>query len=312
MLEIQKSIKKIIEKFIAKMIPLTADVSAGSNTVSVQSTRRYIPGDELVIRDRNSSEGEFCKILSIPNHTTMVFCDNLTQSYDAENAIIQKIIGYQSGTYDKDNNPEVDFLKGIYIGDPDPIPMYPAIVIDAKSRSSEWLTLESTKEKYEIDITVYIDGSSHYEVQYELMQYYVQTIERALFRSLYPLVRPYSTTSFAEPVVAGDEVVKVEDEDFFVCGMGWVFFESVDWLIPNRFEEHLGNGVMRLVRPIEKDFAVGDIVIRPQRHIFNSLPRSTRYGTINKGGGMLKASVISVEFHEEVRRFNTYIDPLTF
>ena len=61
--------------------------------------------------------------------------------------------------------------------------------------------------------------------------------------------------------------------------------------------------------PVGAEFAVGDSVIRPHRHIYNTLPHSTAYGTVNKET-TLKAAVISYKAQEEVRRFTPFIDPL--
>lgn len=309
MIEIQRAIKKIIERYIAQMIPMTQNASAGDNTVYIESTRRFNEGDYVVIRPLdliNTDEKEDVEVLCIsriPDHNTLVFSDDLTQSYEYSNSIVQKLIGYEAGN--------ADFLKAVYIGDPAVITQFPSITIDAKTRNSSWLTLESTSEEYQIDVTVYVDAQAHYDSQYELMHLYVKSIERALMRSLYPLVQPYKSTTLATDVDPTDDVIRVNDENFYQCGMGWIFLESVDYLVPNRAIEHLGNGALQLVRAVGSPFTAGDTVIHPLRHIYDSLPYSTRYGTVNKGA-MLKAAVISWRCKEEVRRYQPYIDPLTF
>lgn len=309
MIELQESLKKIIERYIAQMIPLTQNSSSGDNSIYIQSTRRFRPGDYVVIRPVNLVDSDTVEnvevlcVSRVADRNTLVFSENMIQNYNANEHIVQKLIGYQAGN--------TDFLKAIYLGDPAVIPQFPAITIDAKTRDSSWLTLESTSEKYEIDITVYIDGQTHHETQYRLMHFYVKQIEQALFRTLYPLVEPYKKTTLTNDVLPTDDIIKVDDENFFQCGMGWIFLESLDYLVPNRIEEHLGNGVFKLVRPIGTYFSAGDSIIHPLRHIYNTLPYNTRYGTINKGS-MLKAAVISYRAEEEVRRYQPYIDPLTF
>jgi len=69
--------------------------------------------------------------------------------------------------------------------------------------------------------------------------------------------------------------------------------------------------VYELILPVGANFSAGDSVIRPHRHIYNTLPHSTKYGTVNKET-MLKAAVISYRAQEEVRRFTPFLDPLTF
>ena len=88
-----------------------------------------------------------------------------------------------------------------------------------------------------------------------------------------------------------------------------MFFESVDYLSQNTTLEDLGNGVIRLAKPIGREFSAGDAVIHPLRHVYNTLAKGTRYGIVNKGT-TLKAAVISWECDEQVRRYTPYIDPL--
>jgi hypothetical protein len=233
----------------------------------------------------------------------LLFEEELQRDWDASDGYVQKLIGFSSGNQ--------EFLKAIYLGDPAVIQQYPAITVDAKSLNSEWLTLESTRERYEIDITVYIDGLAHYDSQYELMHAYVKAIRRSLFRSLYPLVQPYFSTTLIEDADAGESTIQVTDPEFTSCTKGsWIFLESADHLVPNRVIEDMGNGTLQLLRPLAFDFSVGDTIIMPQRHFFNAIPHTTNYGTVNKGT-MLKAARISYSAEEEVRRLVPYVDPLT-
>lgn len=307
MLEIQKAIKKIIEKFIVNMLPLSAPVSVGDTAISVQSTRRFCPGEGIVIFNKpdpqTQAEGEVHRILEIVDQNNIIIDSPTVSSYPLQNSYIEKLIGFDSGNQ--------QFLDGVYIGDPDVIPRFPAITIDAKSRSSEWITLESTSEKFDIDITVYVT-SADYESQYELMHAYVRAIERALFRSFYPLVEPYTTATIASDIAADDTVINVIDTSFLSCPtQSWIWLESLDDLRPNRIKRVLSSTSFELQFPTGTVFSAGDVIIRPHRHIYNTLPHSTQYGTVNKGT-MLKAATISYTCQEEVRRWNPFIDPLTF
>lgn len=306
MLDILKSIKLVIEKFVVNMTPLLSDVSAGDTIFGVASTRRYCPGDHIVVYSKPSAsiqaEGEVHAIVSIHDNNIIEIDAPLVSGYDASYSYVEKLIGFETGNQ--------QFLEAVYIGEPDVIPRFPAITVDGKSRSSEWLTLESTSETYEIDITVYVQAAD-YESQFELMQTYVKNIERSLFRTFYPLVRPYDVTTLVESVSATSNLIRITDESLLTCLGGWIWLESWDFLRFNRVLESLGNGVYRLLTAVGEDFAAGDKIIRPRRHIYNTLPHSTRYGTVNKGS-MLKAAVISYKVQEEVRRFVPFIDPLTF
>jgi len=305
MLYIQKAIKKVIERFIVNMTPLTSSVSVGATTIPVKSSRRYEPFNTVVIYNKPSAdiqaEGEVHKIIDIPDRNSIVIDEPLVSSYSLSNSFVEKMIGYESGNE--------KFLEAVYIGDPAVIPMYPAITVDAKSRSSEWMTLESTSETFDIDITVYVEEVD-YETQYELMHAYVKSIENSLFRSFYPLVEPFDITTLTEAVKVGDTQIKVADGATMPCE-GWIWLESYDFLRNNKIIDNLGNNTFQLLFAVSESFDVGDSVIRPRRHIYNPLPASTQYGVVNKGT-LLKAAVISYKAQEEVRRYVPYIDPLTF
>lgn len=305
MLELQKAIKLIIERYIAQMIPLTQIATAGTNYAYVQSVRRFNLGDTIVIRNEATVDAELLHVTGVnQSENRLIFEETLTQDWAVSGGFVQKLVGFSSGN--------TEFLKAVYLGDPAVIKQFPAITIDAKSLSSEWMTLESTKDHYEIDISVYVDGLAHYESQYELMHAYVTAIRRSLFRSFYPLVEPYFSTTLTESADQGESTIKVSDPNFVSCTKGsWIFLESVDHLIPNRIIEDFGDGTMQLLRPLAVSFSADDKIIMPQRHIFNTLPHTVNYGTVNKGT-MLKAAVISYKAEEEIRRLVPYIDPLTF
>lgn len=307
-LEIQRAIKRIIEKFIANQIEVTSDIFAGDETIHVSNNRRLQRGDEIVVynRDNPNSAEAFC-VSELPNRTSIVISQPTLQHYSSNKTVLQKLVGYQGLNHTED--PE--FLHGIYIGEPTVIPMFPAITIDAKSRNTEWMTLESVKHDFTIDITVYVSGLAHHESQMELLYYYTDAIEKSLFRSFYPLVKPYALTTLAEDANAEDTLIKVSNPEFFRCGMGWIFFESATDLLSNRIIESLGGGVLRLVQNVGRDFFAGDNVIHPYIHVFNTMPASTQYGTINKGSPA-KAGVISYKCSIEEKINNNYVDPLTF
>jgi len=305
MLYIQKAIKKVIERFIVNMTPVTSSLPSGTTTIPIESSRRYEPYNTVVIYNKPSSdvqsEGEVHTIVSIPDRNSIVIDNALVESYPLANTYVEKMIGYESGSE--------AFLEAVYIGNPSVIPRYPAITVEAKSRSSEWLTLESTTETYEIDITVYVTEAD-YQTQYELMHAYVKGIENALFRSFYPLVEPYGLTALAEDVSEFDFTIKVTSDTVLPCE-GWIWLESYDFLRSNKIEEYLGNNVYKLAFPASRDFSAGDSIIHPRRHIYNTLPVSTQYETVGEGT-LLKAAVISYTVQEEVKRYTPFVDGLTF
>lgn len=314
MLEIQKAIKKIIERFIVIIRRITNNASVGDTTIYIQGTRRFRPGDHIVIRSltrmvnhENDDVAIYCISRVVDRHT-LILTEPLVRNCTASDSVVQKVIGYEDG--DQSLGPH-NFLRAIYLGDPAVIPMYPAITIDAKSKNSEWFTLESLSQEYQIDITMYVDGHASHEAQYTLMHLYIKQIEDALLRTLYPLVQPYRSTTLTEDVNPTDDIIRVTDENFFQCGMGWIFLENIDYLVPNRAIKHLGSGSLQLVRPAGASFSAGDTIIHPLRHIYDSLAYSTAFGIVNKGT-VLKAGKLSFRCKEERRVFTPNIDPLTF
>ena len=303
-LAIQETYRKIISRYIVNERALTTEASIGDIQLSIVSSRRFVLGDKIALIDLTTRDAEILEICAIPDKQTIEVDTPIIGDYPltGDGSAVRKILGYESGIE--------TFIQGIYLGDPEVISHYPAITIDAKSRDSEWLTLESTKETYNIDISVYVK-SADYEAQYELMHRYIHAIEQALFRQFYPLVDPFTSTTLAQDVEPDDILISVTEDETFRCTGNWVWFESIDYLRSNRFTAYLGNGVYRLIRPVGQSFAAGDLVITPRRWLYNTIPPSTQFGTVNKNG-MLKAGKISVSVNEEVWRHTPFIDSLTF
>ncbi len=302
MIQLQEALKKIIERYIVNIVPFSEAISAGSTTIPIMSSRRFKNCDQVVIYNQAvldaTGEGEIREITCIPDQNSVQINIPLIDAYTAGTSYIQKLVGGQ-------------FIQGIYLGDPAKISHYPGITINATEKSNEWFTLESTSETFNIDITIYVKEAD-YEKSYRLMHIYAQQIERALFRSLYPLVEPFDAAILAEAVGRTDTVIRITDyQDLNYIG-GFLFLESWDNLKSNRILKTLSAGVFELVTPIGAEFAAGDTVIQPRRHFYNSFPRSIKYGTINQESGVFKAAVISYMAQEEVKQGTPYRDSLTF
>lgn len=302
MLALQEAIKKIVGRYIVGTMPLIADVSVGDTEIYIASTRRYYCNDQIALYDGSTFEGEIFTITNIPDKHTLQLHKPAITTYQAEVDQIQKLLSFET------NNEKT--MTSIYLGDPSIIPQFPAITIDAKSRNSEWLTLESIKQTYDIDITVYTAGND-YEFEYKLMHHFTKAIETALFRSFYPLVEPYDYALLTSDANDDDTLITVDNPDPLICIGGWVWLESYDYLRYNQIDEYLGNNVFKLRFPTGRPFSIGDKVIRPRRHFFNTMPKSTQYGTVNKGG-FIKAGRIQYTASEENRLYTPFVDPLTF
>ncbi len=303
-LAIQKAIRKTISRYVLNERALTVAASEGDVQLSITSSRRFVLGDKIALIDLTTGDAEILEICVIPDTQTIEVDTGLLADYPItdEGTVVRKVLGLESGLE--------AFIQSIYLGDPEVISHYPAITIDIKSRDSEWFTLESTKERYNIDISIYVEAAD-YEAQYEAMHRWSNAIEQALFRQMYPLIEPFNSTTLAQAVEPDDILIQVTDDETFRCTGNWVWFESVDHLRFSRLTAYLGNGVYRLGRPVGQSFAVGDLVITPKRWVFNMVPPTTQYGTVNKGT-MLKAAVINVQLDEEVWRHNTpFIDSIS-
>jgi len=303
MLQLQEAIKKIIERYIVNVVPFSEAIAARSTTIPVLSSGRFRKCDQVVIYNQAvldaTGEGEIRTISCLPDRNTVELDEALLDAYPAGTSFIQKLVGGK-------------FVQGIYLGEPAKISHYPAITINATEKSNEWFTLSSTSETFQIDISVFTLADD-YEASYRLMHTYATQIERALFRSLYPLAKPFDTAILAEAVGPSDTIIRVTDfQDLVNHLTGYVFLESWNNLRSNRIRQILDTGVFELSMPIGGDFAAGDTVIQPGRHFYNSFPRGIKYGTINQESSVFKAAVVSYMAQEEVKRFNPHQDGLTF
>ena len=303
MLELQRAIKKVIERFIVNTTPMTETVAAGSTVIPLASSRRYRRCDPVAIYNQTTldttGEGEIKTIECIPDANSIQVDTALVDSYTPNDSFVQKMVGGR-------------FVEGIYLGDPAKISHFPAITINATEKTNEWFTLESTTSTFSIDITIFTLASD-YEQSYTLMHNYADQIERSLFRSLMPLVQPYQLATLADDVAADQNIIRITDSnDITRHRWGFVFLEDYDNLRSNRIADVLDAGVFELRFNAGSDFAAGSNVIVPGRHFYNAFPRGIRFGTINQETAVLKAAVISYMAQEEVKRFTPFIDPLTY
>ena len=200
------------------------------------------------------------------------------------------------------------WVHGIYIGDPPVIGRYPAITIFGGSRKSEWLTIDSTSERFDVDISVYIE-SAFYDTSVEYVYKLTKSIERTLFNNFYPLVEPYCSTVLTEDVTATDTVIRVEDDDIN-REFAWFFLESEKYTRHASPKCYLANGVIELKFPLGVEFSAGDYVIFPGRHFYDTRAESTEYGSVVKNS-LLWGSRISYFATEMVDRSDPFYEPMS-
>lgn len=272
------SVRRIVARWVSTKTPLTSDASPGDTVLNVSSTNRFRSGDEIILR--NSSKGE-----------TPVYIDKIIDNTSFSITSPVKFFWNSNDNCIAEKTFNQNMVQAIYIGDPDVIPMYPAITVSAMSRDSEWLTLDSTKETYKIQIAIYVRDSSQ-EGGYRFLLEMVNAIQKGLKQNFNPLVGPYNTTTLKQDILTGDTFIKVSDTSIFTKGCHiniedkWNVQEFVVLSIVD-FE------TLQVTPAACYDFNVSDNtqVIKLDRFMYNSLPASIDYGKIFKGT-MLKAATI--------------------
>ena len=144
--EVLDSVRRIVHKWANTISPITQTVNKNDTTIHVQNVRRFSVGDQIMLKNNQVFETGLV-ISKIDFYNNIITVSNPIMN-----------------TWAKDSNPVINpviiktldeqFVQGIYIGDPEVIPRYPAITVNGTSRASEWLTIRSTKERYEIEIGV--------------------------------------------------------------------------------------------------------------------------------------------------------------
>jgi hypothetical protein len=295
MAEILDSVRRIVFKWVNTASRIQADLFIGDTVVSVSDARRFSPGDQVMLRKGGAGgvyeTGLIIDEVDRATNSVTLSTGTLNDWTMAEDTIFVKTI-------------EEQFVQGIYIGDPDVIPRYPAITVNGVSRTSEWLTLESTKERYQVELTIYVQASAH-EKGYRFLMAMADEVQKGLKRNLFPLVGDYNITSLVDDVSRGDVNIKVNQRDEMIKYPRRIIIEDdfsthENWIsYIHKESEDPAKQSIRLVDCVPFNFLAGDTsIIIPDRFIFNSWPDSVQYGSIHKGE-LLKAAKISWFAEEE-------------
>lgn len=289
--EVLDSVRRIVHKWVNTTSRVQTDLSRGDTEIVVLNSRRFNINDQVMLKnDAVYETGLIISEIDFDTHTITLSTPILNDWYMVDNTVLIKTINEQ-------------FVQGIYIGDPDVIPRFPAITVNGISRASEWMTLESTKERYQIEVTVFVQASTH-EDGYRFLLNMVDTIQLGLKRNIMPLVNDYDVTSLTEDITACSNIIRITDrslvnnyrrimiEDEYETTENWV----IGWFTP---AEDPAQTAIQLESQCPYGFSASDTsVIVPKRFIYNSWPDSIQYGTIHKGE-LLKAAKISWFAEEE-------------
>lgn len=294
-LDVLDAVRRIVSKWTITTTTLTADAIAGDTIITVDSTLRFIAGNEIVLRDADGNTEPTPGVLTILNvldNTHLELSEPLQLSWVLANSpSIFKAINGQ-------------YIQAVYIGDPPVIPQFPAITVNSKSKPSEWMTTRGTKERYNIEISIFANAAD-YEDGFRFVHDIAEIIDVGLKHNIYPIVNSFDVYGLTADLVAGDSFVKIADTSKLVC------YDRI--LIENKFkvfESEIVNIVdattikVRLSADSDYTVADGSKLIRPHRWIFNSWPAEINFGHIPKGS-LLQAAVISWFAEEYQTQFET-------
>ena len=289
--EILDSVRRIVFKWVNTTSRIVSDVTRGDTTICVKNASRFSIGDAIMLKNNEVYEtGLVVSDVDNQSGTITVATSILNNWTVSDGAVVIKTIYEQ-------------FVQGIYIGEPEVIPMFPAITVNGVSRNSQWLTLESTKERFEIEIGVLVKASTH-EDGYRFLLNITDEIQAGLKRNIIPLVNDYDIISLTQNITAGDTTIWVDDrdklndyrriiiEDEYESQENWVTY------LYNSTEDPTEQSA-KLHSPVCWNFdSTETSIIVPKRFVYNSWPADIQYGTIHKGE-LLKAATIRWFAEEE-------------
>jgi hypothetical protein len=298
MIDILESVRRAVYRWVNTTVSLTDDAPYNTTTLKVTSSRRFRKGDEVAIH--NGTDGEpGLRIAEIVDDNTIELetpIKVITGWTVANNAMLTKTYNGQ-------------FVQAIYIGEPEVIPRYPAITILGKTRSSEWFTLGTTKERYELQIAIYVESDNE-EKSYRTVMQLTDIIQLGLKKNMFPLIGPYATTNVIANVEGGDDFIKVADSSIFQPE-DKILIENIYQAEELRIKCAVDATTIQIWPNIYFNYFTQDStkVIRFERFIYNSWPANIDYGFKVKES-LLHASTISWFAEEqEIQTRHGWSDP---
>lgn len=281
--QILEAVRRVVYRWVNTSAFLTEDVLTGGTIVKVRTTNRFLPGDEVSIIDPNTQDGEpGLKILKVIDRTTLELATPIQTKHGFGPGKGSMIIKTWSG----------NFVQGLYLGDPDVIPFFPAVSIMGESKSSNWQALGLTKEDYRFQVAVYVQDDNT-EDSYRQLLRLTKAIEHGMKKNIYPLVGDYITANVTADVQVDDAFIKVADTSQMYVDQELVL-ESVHLAEGLRVKCVVDSTTIQVYVPSSNQFLVSDDakIIGLTRFIYNSWPADIKYGFIHKGS-LVHGSTIS-------------------
>jgi len=293
--DIIDSVRRIIAHWVNTTSPLRTDANIGDTIIHVDASTRFKVNDEIMVRSQERYETGL-NVKSIVDETHIELSSPIKFLWRvSENSSIIKTINEM-------------YVQGIYFGDPNVIPAYPAISVSGEDKSSEWMTLDSTKERYNININIYVEDATE-ESGYRFLLKVTDIIEKGLKENVFPLVNDYNTYGITEDIAVGDRYIKLSSTTDLVRGQ-MVFIEDAYKSEQAFISEIVDSEVVGLTRDLCFSYNEADspIAIFPNRLIFNSWAERTNFMKIHKDV-LLKAAVINWFAEEEEVQLLKKFDP---
>lgn len=279
MYHVLSSLRKIIHRWVNAEAPITSNLSVGDVLIPVRTSHRFKVGDDVLLTD--GTEFEYPHIIvEVPDSTHIVLESGVRfPDWHVGSCNVRKAIKGQ-------------FVQGIYLGDPDSIIKYPAITVNGKSKSSEWIGLEVTKESYEVDITCYIQDATQ-EEGYEFLLHLAHVIETGLKKNPFPVVGDKAYVDVIDDIEQGDIFVRLADTSGITPNQ-FILFDSVFQSEDAWVEEIVDGQVIKLREPLKNPYPMENDpqAILITRFLYKAWPKSIDYGFVHKST-LLKAAKIS-------------------
>jgi hypothetical protein len=289
--EVLDGIRRVLWRWVRTSTPLTANVAPGDTLLPVANTKRFRVGENCIIQGQSDAEVSVT-VNEIVDTRTIRIGNPLTFAHlVSDNATLVKAVNNQ-------------IVQSVFIGDPAVIPgtALPAITINGTDETSqEWMTLDSTKEVYNLEISVYVLESTQ-EDGYRYLMRLAKVIEHGLKANIFPLINEFDQIAITGDILAGDIVVRVADTSLLAKGYHITIedTDNQDRLIVRRVidSEHV-----EVYVGVCYDFDVDDdpILILPHRQLFNSWPERIDYGFVHKGTLMKAARIKWFGWEEQIQ-----------
>jgi len=292
MLGVIKSLRDTIIRYGLSSQSITEDALIGTKTVKVPMSRKFFDGETIVIR--NDTIGEIRVIDQVVDETTILLTENFVRTWTTtEGSVIQKAPGGQ-------------YIKRIYLGDPDVIPDFPSITITADNRDEEWWTIGSTTVKWNCTVTCLFEDDG-LENSYEGMLELTKTVEDALWANRKPVFGKITESDLTVDLLGGANSMTVSSTDKMLP-LHQAIIEDYAYTQYIEIRSVIDSNNITFSQNVVEDYLVsrGAKIIVPSRWTMWTKPGGTTYGYVHKGT-LLKASQISYFAQEEIVRLNTRI-----